>query len=327
MRLQGWMKEATLPPMPVGPGQRGAFMTSKITSETLEALQHCRLKAYFELRGEVGRRSAYEELQLAQRAELRAKAIAKIERGHINSEIESDLQLSIVNLRRRAPYILTTRLEDDRHLVLFDGLRMIAGASALGDFYYEPVMFCAARRVRACDRRQLAMLAILLGRVQGVIPTGGIVYLGRDAARTSIRFGTALQAANTLLREAERLQRTETPPKLLLNDHCRICGFRNRCSDRAIREDHLSLLRGLGEKTIKRYARKGVTTLTQLAHTFRPRRRGKRVNVALTRRDHALHALAIRDRTIYVLGEPKLPTGPVRIYMDIEAIPKTALYI
>ena len=204
------------------------------------------------------------------------------------------------------PFILSACLEDDRHAVLFDGLRKTDGPSALGDFKYQPVMFSAARRVRACDRRQLAMLAILLGRVQGAFPTGGIVYLGGDTTRTSIRFGKALQTADSLLRDAERLQRAESPPKLILNDHCRICAFHYRCHDQAIREDNLSLLRGIGEKAVKRYARKGVLTLTQLAHTFRPRRRGKRANTQLTRRDHALHALAISDRTVYVLGEPNL---------------------
>ena len=137
-----------------------------------------------------------------------------------------------------------------------------------------------------------------------------------------IRFGPALTAAENLLRDAERLQRAEEPPKLLLNDHCRICAFRDRCRDQAVREDNLSLLRGIGEKTIKRYARKGVLTLTQLAHTFRPRRRGKRADAPLKRRDHALHALAIRDQTIYVLGAPELPTAPVRIYLDIEGDPE-----
>jgi transposase-like protein len=107
-----------------------------------------------------------------------------------------------------------------------------------------------------------------------------------------------------------------------LNDHCHICAFRNRCRDQAIREDNLSLLRGIGERTIKRYARKGILTLTQLAHTFRPRRRGKRADAALTRRDHALHALAIRDRTIYVLGAPTIPAATVRIYVDMEGDPE-----
>ena len=160
------------------------------------------------------------------------------------------------------------------------------------------------------------------GAGSGCVPGGGVVYLGRDGARTSIRFGPALTAAENLLRDAERLQRAEEPPKLLLNDHCRVCTFRDRCRDQAVREDNLSLLRGIGEKTIKGYARKGVLTLTQLAHTFRPKRRGKRADAALKRRDHALHALAIRDQTIYVLGAPKLPNASVRIYLDIEGDPE-----
>jgi predicted RecB family nuclease len=71
------------------------------------------------------------------------------------------------------------------------------------------------------------------------------------------------------LREAE-------PPRLVLNNHCQVCEFRQRGHQQAAREDSRSLLRGLGEKEIKGYARKGILTLTQLAHTFRPRRRGKR---------------------------------------------------
>jgi len=81
-------------------------------------------------------------------------------------------------------------------------------------------------------------------------------------------------------------------------------------------------LRGIGEKAIKRYARKGILTLTQLAHTFRPRRRGERADTPLTRRDHALHALAIRDKTIYVLGSPTIPMATVRIYVDMEGDPE-----
>jgi predicted RecB family nuclease len=296
-------------------------MSSRITCDVLEALQHCRLKAYFLLRGEEHARSAYEELLLAQRAELRPKAIAKIERDYGKAEMVADLDVSIANLRRGNPFILNARLQDAHHTVLFDGLRRVSGTSALGDFHYEPVMFCALRRVLASDRRQVAARAVLLGRVQGALPGSGVVYLGRDSVRTGIRLGSALVAAESLLQDAERLQRAEAPPKLMLNDHCRICAFRDRCRDQAIREDNLSLLRGIVEKTIKRYARRGVLTLTQLAHTFRPRRRGKRTDAPLKLRDHALHALAIRDRTIYVLGAPKLPSAPVRIYLDIETDP------
>jgi predicted RecB family nuclease len=65
-----------------------------------------------------------------------------------------------------------------------------------------------------------------------------------------------------------------------------------------------------------------VFTLTQLARTFRPRRKGKQSDRGGKRRYHALQAMAIRDRTIYVLGEPKVPSGTVRIYLDLEGVPE-----
>jgi hypothetical protein len=139
---------------------------------------------------------------------------------------------------------------------------------------------------------------------------------------TCVRFGAHVRAAEDTLRDVERLQRADAAPKLLLNDHCRLCEFRDRCHDQAVRDDNLSLLRGLGDKSIKRYRRKGVLTLTQLAHTFRPRRRGKRADQPIKVRDHALHALAIRDKTIYVFGKPELPGAAVRIYVDVEGQPE-----
>ena len=84
----------------------------------------------------------------------------------------------------------------------------------------------------------------------------------------------------------------------------------------------MSLLRGLGEKEIKNYGRKGLFTLTQLAHTFRPRRKGKRSERGSKHRYHALQALAIRDKTIYLLGAPSVPSRAVQIYLDMEGNPE-----
>src|SRR5262245_5311002 len=232
-------------------------MASRITDAVIEAMQYCRLKAYFLLRGEEGIQSSYQRLLIEQRDNLRPKAIEKIRHEYSETEVATDLKLSLANLRKGIPFILTAHLENDNHSVLFDGLRKVGGPSTLGHFRYEPVMFCLARRIRASDRQQVAARAVLLARVQGVLHGSGLVYLGHNSARTSIRFGPALKIAENLLRDAERLQRAETPPKLLLNDHCRICAFHDRCRDQAIREDNLSLVRGIGEKIIKRHARKG----------------------------------------------------------------------
>jgi predicted RecB family nuclease len=296
-------------------------MASKITRIVLDAQVHCHLKAYFRLCGEEGIKSDFETLLLDALQEARAKAIGKILGHYADGEVEMDIPLSRTTLSKGIPFILHGQIQDNRQAIRFDGLKKVDGASIVGEFHYEPVMFSESRRVLKAERQLLAMFAIILSRIQGRIPSSGVLYLGRDCSLTTIRFGATLRAADDLIRDVERMQRAEKPPKLLLNDHCRICEFRERCHAQAVKEDNLSLLRGLGEKTIKRYARKGLLTLTQLAHTFRPRRRGKRSDRPIRLRDHALHALAIRDKTIYVLGEPEVPTAPVRIYVDIEGNP------
>jgi predicted RecB family nuclease len=111
-------------------------------------------------------------------------------------------------------------------------------------------------------------------------------------------------------------------PTLLLNDHCKICEFQEKCHSRAVEADHLSLLRGITDREIKRYARKGIFTVTQLSHTFRARRKGKRSEPKSPKRQVALQAMAIRDRTIYVLGNPEVPKSPAQIFFDVEADPE-----
>src|SRR6185295_19921603 len=74
-------------------------------------------------------------------------------------------------------------------------------------------------------------------------------------------------------------------------------------------------------KDIRSHGRRGVLTLTQLAHTFRPRHETKSPDQRKVRRYHALQALAIRDQRLYVFGTPVVPSTQVRIFLDFEGNP------
>lgn len=85
-------------------------MSSKITSDVVDALQHCRLKAYYQLRGEQGIQSGYEKLLIEQRANHEPKIIEKIQREYCVREIsflkfllsqERDMDAFAVGKRRR----------------------------------------------------------------------------------------------------------------------------------------------------------------------------------------------------------------------------------
>ncbi len=153
------------------------------------------------------------------------------------------------------------------------------------------------------------------------MPSSGIIWHGKECKTTKVRLNGDLRRTERLLREVKELVNAQSPPQLILNDHCQVCEFRHRCHEQAVLKDDISLLRGMGEKEILSYARKGISTVTQLAHTFRPRRKGKNQEEPTHKRHHALQALAIRDKRIYIFGTPELKVSPVRIYLDMEGDP------
>jgi predicted RecB family nuclease len=225
-------------------------------------------------------------------------------------------------LCRGTAFVVDAELCGENLSVRFDGLKRVSGRSQLGDFHYLPLMFCGTSHIHKSQRVLLETMGLLLSRVQGIAPGAGIIYHGPNGAATTVRFTSGLRAARKLLEEVTLMQQADANPKLLLNAHCPACEFRRQCHTQAVEQDSISLLRGLREKELNRYGRKGLFTLTQLAHTFRPRRKGKRSNRKSSRRYHALQALAIRDKRVYVLGAPEVPTGPVKIYLDVESNPE-----
>jgi predicted RecB family nuclease len=296
-------------------------MATKITSEVLESYLHCKFKAHLKLAGEQGSRSDYEGLLVERRVEVRLRAIDKIVAVHQEAEVARNIPLTGAALKAGPLYVLDALLEDDHVSLYFDGLKKVDGPSKLGDFHYVPVLFHEAEQVRKEQRLLLEVHALLLSRVQGRVPASGVVWHGRECRATKVRLGTDPRKAEQVLRNLQQL-RDCGPPRLLLNDHCQTCEFRRRCHEQAVREDNLSLLRGIGEKEVKGLARKGILTLTQLAHTFRPRRKGKRAVRKTHHRYHALQALAIRDKQVYVFGTPELQDSPVKVYLDVEGVPE-----
>src|SRR4051812_11448104 len=97
---------------------------------------------------------------------------------------------------------------------------------------------------------------------------------------------------------------------------------RYRCHAEAVRQDDLSLPRGVGENEIRKQNRKGIFTVTQLSPTFRPRRKGKRTKAQGQPYHPALQALAIREGKTFVFAKPVIVSRPTRVYLDLEGDPE-----
>jgi predicted RecB family nuclease len=297
-------------------------MATTISRHIIESFLNCKYKAYLELAGEHGIRSDYALLLDESRDEARRRAIDKILALHHGDRVEQDVVLSQATLKRGAAFILNATLENAHSVLVIDGLKRVPRPSKLGNFHYVPVPFSADRQVRKHHRSMLEVYGLILGQLQGRAPENGIVWHGNKCCATRTRLNADPRKAERLLNELRQMQNAEAPPRLVLNDHCHVCEFRQRCHQQALQEDNISLLRGMKEKEVKAYARKGILTVTQLAHTFRPRRKGKRAPPRPDRHSHALQALSVRDKKVYVFGTPQLPASRVRVFLDIEGNPE-----
>ena len=291
---------------------------SSLTLAVLEGYLRCKYLGALRLAGEHGDSSEYLTARDEQLRFVRAALTDRADRGGIR--VVHGMALSYDTLRQGDELILDAHLTREDIVMDYPGLQRVRGGSVLGRFHYTPILFSAERRPNRVDRSVAEVLAVLLEEVQGVLPAHGIIYCGADGKAIKIKFSPGLKTGKDLL-QTLRQQMHKLQPRLILNEHCPACEFSARCRQQAVREDNISLLRGLGQKALAAYARRGILTLTQLAHTFRPRRRGKRSGGENPKRYHALQALAIRDRRVYVLGAPVIPSEEAIIYLDLEGVP------
>src|SRR5262249_50351493 len=169
-------------------------------------------------------------------------------------------------------------------------------------------------------------LAVALASAHGVQPSAGRIVHGDDRKALRVKVEPLMHEVRQLVDQISTSQGAGRAPPVTLNRHCNICEFRDACRKVAEEADDLSLLRGLHRKEIEKLRGRGITTVTQFSHTYRPGRRGKRKTGKDRKHDPALQALAVREKKVYILDSPQLPHSGVALYLDVEGIPDLDFY-
>jgi hypothetical protein len=91
-------------------------------------------------------------------------------------------------------------------------------------------------------------------------------------------------------------------------------------------KDDLSLLAGMADKERKKLNDKGLFTIRQLSHTFRPRRHRKRPNEKAPKYEHPLKALAIREKKTLIVGDFNFTIEGTPVFLDVEGLPDDDFY-
>ena len=296
-------------------------MTERITMAIIESYLNCKLKAYLKLAGQNGIIADYETL-LAEASELvKFNASKQMTAKVPENEIERNVSVSRNTLKRGARFIFDGTLNNDQVSATFRGLKRVNGSSKLGPFHYLPIIFHGAERPGNEQRILLEVLGLILRDIQGLMPEWGILVYGQEAKSRRVRLRSDSRQAQQLLRSVKELLSSKSPPQLILIRHCEVCEFRSQCETEAIAKDDVTLIRSMSKSEIKKYADRGIFTVTQLSCTFRPRKKRSSSKQNGGARQHAVQALAIREKKIHIVGTPELPTSVSRIYLDLEGDP------
>ena len=191
---------------------------------------------------------------------------------------------------------------------------------------FVPIRFVAADKLSSSDKTMAAFEAVVLSKAFGTKASLAKIVHGERMATFSVKAGALSRALHGKVSLVAALLSSASPPDPVINRHCPECGFQERCRKNAVEKDDLSLLANLTDKERMRIRAKGIFTVSQLAYTFRPRRRAKRLAVRPEKYHHALKALAIREGKMHVVGKPELVVEGTPIFFDVEGIPDRDFY-
>jgi predicted RecB family nuclease len=191
---------------------------------------------------------------------------------------------------------------------------------------FIPYLFRFFNKVTKSDKLSLAFDTLVLREVVGCEVGFGNIVHGDCGNTLKVNVSALVREVQKHIANITVILAESAPPDLVLNSHCKQCEFQARCQNAAKQKDELSLLSGMSEKERKKLHGKGIFTITQLSHTFRPRRRGRHSQGKEERFHHSLLALAIRENKIHAVDirAPKLDGTPV--YLDVEGLPDHDFY-
>jgi predicted RecB family nuclease len=290
-----------------------------ITSELLEAYLACPMKCYLRSRGEECSENEFAALYQTQTDSYRRAGIGKLKANLAGRQIEPGIFKNA-----QWQFVFDQMVDADNLSADVHAIQRVSTKGGASEFI--PIRLVHLNKPSRANKMAAVFDAMILSKVAEQ-PVGIAKIIYGDAWTTmKIRVAAQLHELKKIIGKLKVLLAAASPPDLVLNLHCAECEFRDRCRNKAIEKDDLSLLTGLTDKERVHLNRKGIFTVSQLSHTFRPRRRPKQLAAQPEKYHHSLRALALREKKIHIVGRLRLPIQGTPIFFDVESLPDRDFY-
>ncbi len=297
-----------------------------ITDDLVETFLKCPTKCFLRSRGEAGTGNAYAAWVRTKNDVFRIEGTKRLVAEVTPDKCAIGTQPT-GSLKPAAWHLGIDLAVQSQELQCFcHAVEQIPSAGRGRTAQFVPIRFQFRNKLNRDDKVLLAFDARVLSEVLSrAVGLGKIVH-GENYVTLKVKTSALASDVRKVTDKIGTLLASPSPPDLVLNRHCAECEFQNRCRQKGIEKDDLSLLSGMAEKERTDFNAKGIFTVTQLSYTFRPRRRPQGFRDKRERYHHSLKALAIREKKIHIVGSPEVKIEGTPVYMDVEGLPDRDFY-
>lgn len=189
-----------------------------------------------------------------------------------------------------------------------------------------PTRFVLQNKLNSDELLLLVFDAYIISKsTSSEVEIGKIIH-GDNKKIRKIKTSEHYSQLRRILKKISALIHNVEQPDISLNRHCPECIYQTRCRRIAIEKDCLSLIPNISDIERRRLRERGIFTITQYSYTFRPRRSARNRSENIPKFQSALKALAIREKKIHVVGNPKMQIVGTPVFFDVEGIPDLDFY-
>ncbi len=289
-----------------------------ITNEIIDSSLRCNYKSYLQFNNAIGRKTEYEDLEHVLRKLYRGRYYKYLRKQH-GKHIFPALKNQKFSRCGKTGFLIAPTWQSNQFYTSFDAAELLIDYSTSETLTYVPMSVSPKETVPKLDKLSFVMKCLVLVD-HGIRPRYGKIIYGCNLRSTKVSISVYFKEAKKELNQLIRTVDNPQPPRYSRNKYCTVCEFHDTCRKELLKADDISLLGSISTKEVHRKNRKGLFSIFQLSHTFRPRKKSKsRKN---ERYSWELKALALREHRTYIRDIPRFPESNTEVYIDFEGLPE-----
>jgi predicted RecB family nuclease len=278
----------------------------KINEEILHAFTYCDYKAHQKSLLQSGNISDYQILY----NELKQNKVSELKKNLLEDKMLLCSDFTFDNTVNKKGFSLNLKFTNENIDLMVDGIEFINAKSVV------PILIIPFEKITIQDKLYITLQSFLLQNEFNIPISNCKVFFGKEIKQKKMKLQLNSKTIKKKINDLNKILVSLASPIFFKNTHCSVCEFQITCHEKLVERDDLSLLTALKSTEIIKKNNRGIFSVKQLSYLFRPKKN------AHSKRKFTpeLKALAIREKSTFIIELPNIKFAEVIVFLDFEGI-------